>query len=107
MTGPATTAVTIYRLTKAQAETALRKMGVMGEHDPFFTIPESRRIDARTKTVTSAADYLRAQPQNAGVKLQYHALKWLKDADTETTIPLTEAEHAALLPVLGEPLTPQ
>jgi hypothetical protein len=79
-------AVTVYRLTKDQADAMLRKMGHLEESD--------RKMDA------ALAKDLEVKGGAVG-KLARHASKWLTDPGSETTIPLTDAEAAELGKSLG------
>jgi general stress protein YciG len=78
--------ITVYRLTKDQAETMLRNMGHMATTD--LALDRTRAAELQEKG-------------GAAGKLARHASKWLRDDGSETTIPLTDQEHDELADQLG------
>lgn len=81
--------VAAYKFTKEQADTVARKLGWQNADEPFLNGDKHKEL------------------QEAGGlygKIARHIGKWLTDPDSETTIPLTVAEHKELSKLAEETL---
>lgn len=78
-----------YRLTKEEGDTAMRRLQHQGADEPFLNGDVGSKLQAEGGLVG---------------KLARHCQKWLRDENSETTIPLTAAEHKEVTKLVGHEL---
>lgn len=71
--------LTVYHLTKAQGDAAMRKLGHQKADEPFLNGDAGRGLQEKGGLIG---------------KLARHCQKWLTEPDSATTIPLTDAERS-------------